>query len=112
LEVKKMKLKFMSPDDIMTIIVALIIFGVGIFAVMTVIQSVPVVVPHGNTTGAGSHTNLATTGLQNASYQAIRNSSFVSNNVFNIVGVVLIVGAIMAIVGIVYSYIRPRGPTF
>ena len=109
-----MKLKFMSPDDIMTIIVSLIIFGVGIFAVMTVIMNVPATPSHGNTTRTSAATlkNDATTALQNSTYGAIRNSSMVSNSVFNIVGVVLIVGAIMAIVGIVYSYIRPRGPTF
>ena len=96
-----MKLQMMSPDDIMIIVVSMIIFGIGIFAVFSVLSSVPTVNP--------GHT---TTGMQNSTFYAIRNTSVISNNVFNIVGVVLIVGAIMIIVGIVYSYIRPHGPTY
>jgi len=42
-------------------------------------------------------------------YTSMQNITSVSNNVFNIVGICLIVGAIMLIVGIVYSYIRPGG---
>jgi len=42
-------------------------------------------------------------------YLATNNASQISNNVFNIVGIILIVGAIMLIVGIVYSYVRPGG---
>jgi len=98
-----MKLKMISPDDIMVIVISLIIFGIGIFAVFSVISSVPTTVP-----GHGT----AFTPAMNSTYWAVVNASKVSNNVFNIMGVVLIVGAIMIIVGIVYSYIRPRGPTY
>jgi len=100
-----MKLKMISPDDIMVIVVSMIIFGIGIFAVFSVLTAVPTSNPHGG--GAG-----VTTGMQNSTYYAIRNTSAIANNVFNIVGVVLIVGAIMIIVGIVYSYIRPRAPVY
>ena len=95
-----MKLKMMSPDDIMTIVVAIIIFSIGVYAFFTVVSSLPV----SNWSAAG-HQNA----IVNATYFAMRNTSTVGNNVFNIVGVVLIVGAILIIVGIVYSYIRPRG---
>lgn len=81
----------------MNVIVALIVLAVGIFAFFITIQNIPTVTPaHGTTT------------LQNATYQAIVNASNTGNSVFNIVGVVLIIGAIMTIVGLVYSYIRPR----
>jgi len=96
-----MKLKMISPDDIMVIVISLIIFGIGIFAVFSVISNVPTTTP-----------GHASTPMQNSTFWAVTNTSETSNSVFNIVGVVLIVGAIMIIVGIVYSYIRPRGPTY
>ena len=92
-----MKYKFMDPDMIMNVIVALIVLAVGIFAFFVTVSNVPTVVPaHGSTD------------LQNATYWAILNASQTGNAVFNIVGVVLIIGAIMTIVGLVYSYIGPR----
>ena len=97
-----MKLKMMSPDDIMIIVVSLIIFSIGVYAFFITLSSIP------TTYTAGGHQ----TAIVNSSYWAIRNASATGNSVFNIVGIVLIVGAIMIIVGIVYSYIRPRGPTF
>jgi len=86
----------MDPDLIMNVVVALIILGVGIFAFFVTIQNIPTVTP---VTGS--------TLMQNATYYAIINASTTGNSVFNIVGVVLIIGAIMTIVGLVYSYIRP-----
>lgn len=101
-----MKLKFMDPDTIMGVVVALIILAVGIFAFYITIQNIPVTVPYGsNASGAGE---AGTSTLTNATYNAIINASGTGNSVFNIVGVVLIIGAIMTIVGLVYSYIRPR----
>ena len=91
-----MKYKFMDPDMIMNVVVALIVLAVGIFAFFVTISNIPVTTP-----AAG------TTQLQNATYFAIINASNTGNSVFNIVGVVLIIGAIMTIVGLVYSYIRP-----
>ena len=82
--------------------VALIIFAVGIYAFFVTISNIP------TTYSSTGHQSA----LANSTYWAILNASKTGNNVFNIVGVVLIVGAIMVIVGIVYSYIRPRGPTF
>ena len=99
---KKMKLKMMSPDDIMIIVVSLIIFSIGVYAFFITLSNIPV----------DWTTNGHQSGIVNSTHYAIRNASITGNNVFNIVGVVLIVGAIMIIVGIVYSYIRPRGPTY
>jgi hypothetical protein len=93
-----MKLKMITPDDIMTIIVALIIFGVGIYAFFVTIQNIPVISPANTSTA-----------FQNATYYAVINASKTGNSVFNIVGVVMIVGAIMIIVGVVYSYVRRPG---
>ena len=198
-----MKLKTLSPEQIMTVIVAMILFGIGIFAVFSVSIGLGVTVPgstdnafygyYAGTNGSTAATahvwsNNATGGtagrawiscpsyrnntnivivefywkntsawvtLQaagaangtfmsgNSTYRvsgntrstthdcnwaqawrinywardmlkagpnlAIKNVTLISNNVFNIIGIVLIVGAIMLIVGIVYSYIRPGG---
>ena len=79
-----MKFKMIDPEQIMTVIIALIIFAVGIFAFFITLQNIPVVVP--------GHT----TGVQNATYNAVLNVSNTGNSVFNIVGVVMIIGAIMA----------------
>ena len=92
-----MKLKFMDPEVIMSVIVALIILAVGIFAFFITVSNIPTTVP-----------SSSTTTLQNATYKAIINASSTGNSVFNIVGVVLIIGAIMMIVGLVYTYVRPK----
>lgn len=92
-----MKYKFMNPDDIMGVIVSLIILAVGVFAFFVTVSNVPTTVPAPSSTA-----------LQNATYNAILNASQTGNSVFNIVGVVLILGAIMMIVGMVYSYVGPR----
>lgn len=81
----------------MGVIVALIILAVGIFAFFVTLDNIPTVTP------ASSSTTM-----ENATYNAIINTSVTGNQVFNIVGVVLIIGAIMTIVGMVYSYVKPR----
>lgn len=95
-EMTTMKYKFMDPNDIMNVIVALIVLAVGIFAFFITISNIPTVTPVSSSST-----------LENATYNAIINASATGNSVFNIVGVVLIIGAIMAIVGMVYSYVRP-----
>jgi len=92
-----MKFKFMDPETIMAVVVALIILAVGIFAFFITIQNIPVSTP-----------SSSTSTLENSTYYAIMNATKTGNSVFNIVGVVLIIGAIMTIVGLVYSYLRPR----
>jgi tellurite resistance protein TehA-like permease len=104
-----MKLKFIDPEQVMSAIVALIILGVGVFAVMITLSSIPVTTPSNNTSfGGTAHTHTYTSALQNTTYKAILNGSRASNQVFNIIGVVLIIAAIMSIIGLVYSYIKPR----
>lgn len=93
-----MRYKFLDPNIIMNVIVALIVLAVGIFAFFITIQNIPTTTP--------AH---ATTTLENSTYNAIINASGTGNSVFNIVGVVLIIGAIMSIIGLVYSYVRPGG---
>jgi len=52
--------------------------------------------------------NQQTSALQNASFYAVINVSGTSSQVFNIIGVVLIIAAIMSIVALVYTYIKPK----
>ena len=92
-----MKYKFMDPEVIMSVVVALIILGVGVFALFVTIQNIPTTTP-----------SATTSTLQNKTYNAIVNVSETGDSVFNIVGVVLVIGAIMTIIGLVYSYMRPR----
>ena len=97
-----MKFKFIDPDQIMSAVIALIILAVGVFAFFITIGNIPTSVPTAG--GAGA----ATSALQNSTFNAVMNVSATGNQVFNIIGVVLIIAAIMAIVGLVYSYIKPR----
>jgi len=46
--------------------------------------------------------------LENSTYYALDNVTGTGDSVFNIIGIVLIIGAIMTIIGLVYSYMRPR----
>jgi len=98
----EVKYKFINPDQIMSAVLALIIFAVGVFAFYITISNIPTT----NPTAGGSGT--ATTALQNSTYNAVLNVSSTGNQVFNIVGIVLVIAAIMSIVGLVYSYIRPQ----
>jgi len=95
-----MKFKFIDPDQIMSAVIALVILAVGVFAFFVTVSNIPTTLP-GNGTTSG-------TTLTNSTYYAIMNVTATGNQVFNIVGVVLIIAAIMSIVGLVYSYIRPK----
>jgi len=86
-----MKFRYMNPEMIMTIVVSLIILAVGVFAFFVTVNNIP------------------TSGMSTAARSAINNTTTTGNQVFNIVGVVLIIGAIMTIVGLVYSYVKPGG---
>jgi hypothetical protein len=190
-----MKLRFVNPDQILGVVLALIVLGIGVFASFTVFANIPSTEPvcsaqtlgnvtysqagngslrfngtdrfipapnflnntavcvlyasgtAGNsggfdawhvvqTVGACNGTFIAngtyrtsqpgfhnknesimlhyaisgqqTSSLENTTFYSILNVSATSTQVFNIVGVVLILAAIMAIVGLVYSYIKPR----
>lgn len=67
---------------------ALIILAVGVYAFFTTVEQIP----------AAGHGH--------AVQEAINNTTDTGATVFNVVGIVLTIGAIMAIVGIVYQYIR------
>ena len=85
--------KIMDPEMIMTIVISLIILAIGTFAFYITLQNIP-------NTGADFNSQMS---LQ------INNTSDTGGQVFNVIGIVLIIGAIMTIVGLVYSYVRPGG---
>jgi len=78
----------LSPAMIMSIVVSLIILAVGVYAFFTTTDMIP------------------TSGKPVVS-SAINNTTAIGNQVFNVIGVVLVIGAIMLIVTMVYSYMRP-----
>ena len=82
----KARFGFIDPGMIMGVVVSLIILAVGVFAFFVTIQNIPA----GNAQQTSAIANVTTTG----------------DAVFNIVGVVLIIGAIMSIVGLVYNYVK------
>jgi len=93
----------------MGVVVALIILGIGVFAFFTVAgqtESSWTNIEGVSEPIAGSLQSSA----DNATWYKIQNStgnqSATGNSVFNIIGIVLIIGAIMAIVGLVYNYVR------
>lgn len=81
-----MKFNFIDPGAIMGVVVSLIILAVGVFAFFVTIDSIP----EGTARTSSAINNVSSTG----------------DSVFNIIGIVLIIGAIMAIVGLVYNYVR------
>ena len=85
----KTRFGFIDPGAIMGVVVSLIILAVGVFAFFVTLNEI------NNTTG-----NNAV--IENA----VNNVSSTGNSVFNIIGIVLIIGAIMSIVGLVYNYVR------
>ena len=95
----KTKFAFIDPGLIMAAVVAIIILAVGTFAFFVTVQQLTSQVPVGTDESASAVWN-------NRTRLALANGTTTGNNVFNIVGVVLIIGAIMSIVGFVYQYVR------
>ena len=89
----KAKFGFIDPGAIMGVVVSLIILAVGVFAFFVTLKQVG--------TSMGGYSNKTATARA-----AINNTSGTGNSVFNIIGIVLIIGAIMSIVGLVYNYVR------
>lgn len=89
-----MRYNYMDPEMILTIVVSLIILAVGVFAFFTTVNQI------GPSVGGPNNQTAPV-------WSAINNTSGTGNSVFNIIGIVLIIGAIMTIVGLVYSYVRP-----
>ena len=89
----KTEYSFIDPGAIMGVVVSLIILAVGVFAFFVTLNEVS------NNIGAYSNATDQT-------HSAINNTSVTGDSVFNIIGIVLIIGAIMSIVGLVYNYVR------
>lgn len=100
------KYNYMDPSAIMTLVVTLIVLAVGIYAFLITTSSFggmnPYPRPSATTSTAQNQTWQAWNDAQN-------NSTTIGLNVINIVGIVIVIGAIMTIVGIVYSYTKPGG---
>ena len=90
----KTRYSFIDPGAIMGVVVSLIILAVGVFAFFVTLSEVSQTV-----TNSSWH-------QYNMTQDAIANISGTGNSVFNIIGIVLIIGAIMSIVGLVYNYVR------
>lgn len=84
---------FIDPGAIMGVVVSLIVLAVGVFAFFVTMDQV------GNTIGSPNNETANV-------LAAVNNTSATGNSVFNIIGIVLIIGAIMSIVGLVYNYVR------
>jgi len=84
----KTRFGFIDPSAIMGVVVSLIILAVGVFAFFVTLSEIE---------------NVADSSRVSS---AVNNVSDTGNSVFNIIGIVLIIGAIMSIVGLVYNYIR------
>ena len=87
----KARFGFIDPGAIMGVVVSLIILAVGVFAFFVTIDQI-------------SKTGTVAANAQIMS--AIANTTSTGDSVFNIIGIVLIIGAIMSIVGLVYNYVR------
>jgi len=82
----KARFGFIDPGAIMGVVVSLLIVAIGVYAFFTTIG------------------NISVTSEQVRS--AVNNTTATGTSVFNIIGIVLIIGAIMSIIGLVYNYIR------
>ena len=83
----------------MGVVVALIVLGVGVFAFWVTVGQMSSAYPAGATDSNANWTRFSY-------WNSVNNSSDKATSVFNIVGIVMIIGAIMAIVGLVYNYVR------
>lgn len=92
----KTQFKFLDPGAIMGVVVALIVLAVGVFAFFITMQNIP-----RNAAGGGGYIAYGS-----QADLAINNTTTTGAQVFNIVGIVLIIGAIMSIIALVYNYVR------
>lgn len=81
---------FIDPGAIMGVVVALIVLAIGVFAFFVTID--------------GISSTLNDTNNEKLE-QVFGNISDTGDSVFNIIGIVLIIGAIMVVVGMVYNFI-------
>lgn len=97
----KTRFSFIDPGAIMGVVVALIILGVGVFSFFVVTQNLADQAPLG---GDGNWSNMSAADRQIRT--SLNNTTGTGDSVFNIVGIILLIGAIMSIVGLVYNYVR------
>jgi S1-C subfamily serine protease len=99
---KRMKFKFMDPNDIISVIVVLIVLGVGVYAFFITVNSISSTTPKWSAGSGYYGRNL------NDTEKALKNASNLGGSVFNILGIVITIGAIMSIIGVIYGYLRPQ----
>ena len=87
----KARFSFIDPGAIMGVVVSLIILAVGVFAFFVTVDQI---------------SKTGTTAGNPRIMSAVNNTTATGDSVFNIIGIVLIIGAIMSIVGLVYNYVR------
>jgi lipoprotein signal peptidase len=92
----------MDPGAIMGVVVSLIILAIGVFAFFTVTGQTRTSMD--NLVGAGNGSYYDREYME--FMMTNNNTTGIGGQVFNIVGIVMIIGAIMAIVGLVYNYVR------
>lgn len=97
----KARFGFVDPGAIMGVVVALIILGVGVFSFFVVTQNLAEQAP---LAGDGNWSNMSAADRHIRS--ALNNTTGTGDSVFNVVGIILLIGAIMSIVGLVYNYVR------
>ena len=97
----KTRFSFVDPGAIMGVVVALIILAVGVFSFFIVTKNLAEQAP---TPGDGNWSNMSASDRRIRS--ALNNTTGTGDSVFNIVGIILLIGAIMSIVGLVYNYVR------
>ena len=97
----KARFGFLDPGAIMGVVVALIILGVGVFSFFVVTKELAAQAP---TPADGNWSNMSASDRRIRS--ALNNTTGTGDSVFNIVGIILLIGAIMSIVGLVYNYVR------
>ena len=83
------KYRYFDPGMIVGAVVALIVLAVGIFTFFITINSIT------TTTNAVNKSEVE---------KSISNITDTSGSVFNIIGIVLIIGVVMAIVGVLYNF--------
>jgi len=81
---------FIDPGAIMGVVVALIILAIGVFAFFVTIDGISTMIDDDD---------------KEKIDDVFDNISGVGDSVFNIIGVVLIIGAIMVVVGMVYNFV-------
>ena len=100
--------RFFDPGVIMGVIVSLIILGVGVFAFFVTLNAIQTPARYQITGDYLGQSDVFNSSVNRSVMWNLSqgNLTDTGTHVFNILGIVLIIGAIMSIVGLVYSYVR------